>query len=65
MKVREIVKALRRDGWVMEARRGTAHMHFTHPTKPGKVTVADHKGDVSPKVLAWIEQQSGVKLGRG
>jgi hypothetical protein len=46
----------------MEPRGGTAHMNFEHPTKPGNVKVADHLGEVSPKVLAWIEQQSGVKL---
>lgn len=62
MKVREIVKALRKDGWIMEPRTATAHMHFTHPTKPGKVTVSDHAGDVSPLTVKRIEQQSGLKL---
>ena len=64
MKVREIVEALRDDGSIMVPRRGTSHLHFAHPTKPGKVTMADDKGDVLSKVLAWIEQQSGLQLRR-
>jgi len=44
MKVREILRLLRDDGWVAVATRGS-HVQFKHPTKRGRVTVAGHPND--------------------
>ena len=61
MTAKEIIKRLRADGW-REVRNVGSHKQFAHPTKPGLVTVAMHGGDVHPKTLSSIEQQSGLKL---
>ena len=48
---REILRVLRRDGWEVEATAGS-HVQLRHPTKPGKVTVPFHAGDIiGPKLL--------------
>jgi len=39
MKISEIVVLLERDGWRLKRVSGS-HRHFTHPAKPGLVTVA-------------------------
>lgn len=62
MRVRDVVKALKQDGWVEQPRKGTSHRQFKHPTKPGKVTVTDHPRDLSLLEIASIEKQSGLKL---
>ena len=38
MKVRDVIRRLVDDGWVMASQRGS-HRQFKHPSKPGKVTV--------------------------
>jgi predicted RNA binding protein YcfA (HicA-like mRNA interferase family) len=39
MKVSEILRLLEHDGWVLRRVTGS-HRHYTHPGKPGLVTVA-------------------------
>lgn len=39
LKVREMVKKIEADGWVLVRVRGS-HRHYAHPTKPGLVTIA-------------------------
>jgi len=59
-KVREVVRRLRRDGWVEQKGSGGDHRQFEHPTKPGKVTVAGHENeDMHPKTWASIQRQAG------
>jgi predicted RNA binding protein YcfA (HicA-like mRNA interferase family) len=62
MKVRDILKMLRQDGWVEDSQRGS-HKQFTHPTKPGKVTVPIHglNEDLHPMVEKSILRQAGLK----
>ncbi|MBP9035987.1 MAG: type II toxin-antitoxin system HicA family toxin, partial [Pseudomonadales bacterium] len=38
MKVGDVLRLLHDDGWRLVATRGS-HRQFTHPTKPGRVTV--------------------------
>ncbi|GEM88167.1 type II toxin-antitoxin system HicA family toxin [Meiothermus granaticius] len=62
MKVREVIKLIEADGWVMEPRKGTNHRQFKHPSKPGKVTVSGNPGDeLAPKTLKSILKQAGLK----
>jgi predicted RNA binding protein YcfA (HicA-like mRNA interferase family) len=57
--VREIIKKLHDDGWVMTSMQGS-HRQFEHPDKPGKVTVAGHlRDDIHPKTLKSIYTQAG------
>jgi predicted RNA binding protein YcfA (HicA-like mRNA interferase family) len=61
MKVREILKLLRDDGWYLVAVEGS-HRQFKHPTKPGRVTVSGHARDeLHPKTLKSIRTQAGMK----
>lgn len=60
MTVREVIKRLEADGWYIVATRGS-HIQYKHPTKPGRVTVANHKGDIPPGTLASIMKQAGLK----
>ena len=50
MTVREILKVLRKDGWYTADQEGS-HISLKHPTKPGKVTVPNHNGDLKPGTL--------------
>ena len=42
MKISEIILLLERDGWRVKRTSGS-HRHFTHPVKPGLVTVAGRR----------------------
>ncbi len=58
-KVREIIRRLEREGWVLTRTRGS-HRQFTHPQKPGVVTVAGKPND-EPQEGTWrnIQKQAG------
>lgn len=60
MTAREILKILRQDGWY-EVNQEGSHLQLKHPTKPGKVTVPRHSGDIAPGTLKRIYQQAGLK----
>ncbi|SPF40401.1 hypothetical protein SBF1_2200004 [Candidatus Desulfosporosinus infrequens] len=38
-----------------------SHIQLKHPTKTGKVTVPNHKGDLAPGTLNSILKQAGLK----
>jgi predicted RNA binding protein YcfA (HicA-like mRNA interferase family) len=61
LKVNEVLKRLHDDGWYELPRKATAHIQLKHPAKPGKVTVADHPGDIPPFALKSIWKQAGMK----
>lgn len=61
MTAREVMRRLEANGWRVKAIRGS-HFQYTHPSKTGKITIANHKGDIKPGTLASIEKQSGLKL---
>lgn len=61
MKSRDIIKALRADGWEEVRQRGS-HLHFRHPQKPGIVTVPHPSSDMAIGTIKSIEKQSSVKL---
>ena len=60
--VREIIRALKNDGWKELKGNGSAHHQFKHPVKPGKVTISVHRmsANVFGKLLSSIEDQSGL-----
>lgn len=59
MTAREILKELYKDGWYMVNQEGS-HVQLKHPTKPGKVTVPRHSGDIAPGTLKRIRKQAGI-----
>lgn len=48
-------------GDIVEARTKGSHIQLKHPSKPGKVTVTNHKGDIAPGTLNSILKQAGLK----
>ena len=61
MKVRDMLKKLRAEGWTVRNQEGS-HRQFVHPTKPGKVTVAGHESEeIPPKTLKSIMKQAGTE----
>jgi predicted RNA binding protein YcfA (HicA-like mRNA interferase family) len=61
MKVREVLKLLKADGWYPVKARG-GHRQFKHPTKPGRVTVSGKAShDLPPGTLNSILKQAGLK----
>ena len=54
------IKLIEADGWVYKNSRGS-HDHYIHPSKPGKVTIPNHRGDLDLKTAKSILQQAGLK----
>jgi predicted RNA binding protein YcfA (HicA-like mRNA interferase family) len=64
MKISEIILLLERDGWRQKRVTGS-HRHFTHPTKPGLVTVAGKpSATLKPKTESSILKQAGLRRER-
>ena len=61
MTSRNILKALRADGWYEVSTVGS-HIQLKHPIKPGRVTLPHPKKDIPVGTLKSIERQSGLKL---
>lgn len=56
----ELLRALRRDGWVEHHQRGS-HLFLNHPAKPGLVVVPVHSGRIIPPgTLQNILNQAGL-----
>ncbi|HUA51410.1 MAG TPA: type II toxin-antitoxin system HicA family toxin [Candidatus Sulfotelmatobacter sp.] len=64
MKVREVIRLLERDGWLLVATKGS-HRQYKHPTKLGRVTLAGKPSDdLAPGTLNSVLKQAGLKEGR-
>lgn len=60
MKPRELEKLILADGWVFKSQE-SSHRHYTHPGKPGKVTIPFH-GKVIPRGTEYsVLKQAGLK----
>jgi predicted RNA binding protein YcfA (HicA-like mRNA interferase family) len=61
MKVREVIRMIESDGWVLVATKGS-HRQFKHPAKPGRITVPAHLNDeLKPGTLNSVLKQAGLK----
>ena len=61
MKVGELIRLLKDDGWTLIRTKGS-HRQFKNPDKPGTVTVAGKPSlDVPPGTLSSILKQAGLK----
>jgi len=61
MNSRDVIKALKADGWKQVAQKGS-HVQFKHPIKKGRVTVPHPKKDIPIGTLRSVEAQAGLKL---
>ena len=60
IKFRELEKIILDDGWIYKSCTGS-HYHYVHPNKKGKVTIPNHKGDISKLVVNSVYKQAGLK----
>jgi predicted RNA binding protein YcfA (HicA-like mRNA interferase family) len=61
MKVIDVLKLLRKDGWYLIPSRG-GHRQYKHTIKPGRVTVSGKLShDLPPGTLNSILKQAGLK----
>jgi predicted RNA binding protein YcfA (HicA-like mRNA interferase family) len=61
MKVRDVLKLIRADGWYQVGQKGS-HRQFKHPVKSGRVTVAGHTSQEMAKgTCGNILKQAGLK----
>ena len=59
MKSSEIIKLLKKDGWMKCHQKGS-HCQFKHPIKAGKVTVPHPKKDLPKKTVQSIFNQANL-----
>jgi len=61
MKIRNVIRILKKDGWYLHRTRGS-HMQYRHAVKPGLVTIAGKPNDdLAPGTLNSILKQAGMK----
>jgi predicted RNA binding protein YcfA (HicA-like mRNA interferase family) len=61
MKVRDVIKTIEADGWVLIRTKGS-HRQYSHRTKPGRVTIAGHANDdLASGTLNSILKQAQLK----
>ncbi len=59
MRFREIEKIILADGWKYKNSKGS-HCQYIHPSKPGKITILKHPGDIAPQTIKQILKQAGL-----
>lgn len=60
MKPKELEKIILADGWILKVQTGS-HRHYTHPVKPGKVTIPFHCKDMPKGTELSILRQAGLR----
>ena len=56
----ELIKQLLKDGWVLRNIKGSHHV-YTHPHKPGHVTVPHPRKDLGRGLINAILKQARLK----
>jgi predicted RNA binding protein YcfA (HicA-like mRNA interferase family) len=56
----DIIKRLQDDGWVLRGVKGSHHV-FTHPTKPGHISVPHPRKDLGVGLANKLLKQAGLK----
>ena len=60
MRAIELERILLKDGWYVVKQVGS-HRHYKHPTKPGKVAIPIHRGDIDKGTVKSILRQAGLE----
>ena len=60
-KVKEMIKIIELDGWVLYTQKGS-HKQYKHPIKKGRVTIPDHGQNevLEHKMVKPILNQAGL-----
>jgi predicted RNA binding protein YcfA (HicA-like mRNA interferase family) len=56
----QIIKRLQDDGWVLRSVKGSHHV-YTHPSKPGHISVPHPKKDLGVGLANKLLKQAGLK----
>lgn len=59
-KPREMEQIILADGWLFKTQEGS-HRQYTHPDKPGKVTIPFHCKELTKGTENSILKQAGLK----
>jgi predicted RNA binding protein YcfA (HicA-like mRNA interferase family) len=57
---KQLVKLLEDDGWTLRGVRGSHHI-YTHPSKPGHLSVPHPKNDLGIGLVNKLLKQAGLK----
>ena len=60
MNRKALIKMLEQDGWTERGCKGSHHI-FTHPSKPGHVSVPHPKRDLGVGIINKLLKQAGLK----
>jgi predicted RNA binding protein YcfA (HicA-like mRNA interferase family) len=61
LKVKDVIKLIEKDGWVLVRTRGS-HRQFHHPSKAGTVTISGKESvDIPIGTLNSVLKQAGLK----
>lgn len=60
MKSKDLIRALRKAGWIEDRVVGSHHI-FKHPNRPGHLTVPHPKKDLGKGLVHKIRKQLGLK----
>lgn len=55
----ELIRRLERDGWVLRGVKGSHHI-YTHPSRPGHVSVPHLKKDLGVGLVQKLLKQAGL-----
>jgi predicted RNA binding protein YcfA (HicA-like mRNA interferase family) len=60
MNSKQVIKQLEAGGWTLRSVRGSHHV-FTHPSKPGHISVPHPKQDLGVGLVHKLLKQAGLK----
>ena len=60
MKSREWIQRLEKDGWRLRGVKGSHHI-FTHPAKPGHISVPHPRNDLGKGLINKLLKAAGLK----
>lgn len=63
MKSADLIRLLKKNGWLLRGSKGSHHV-FTHPQRPGHISVPHSKQDLGAGLLAKLMQQAGLTQGK-
>jgi len=61
MKFRRIEKIIKATGWYEIRSNNGSHRQYVHDSKPGKITIPFHRGDIPKGTINSILKQAGLK----